>query len=440
VFSATEACPSPAKIVTAWSSVWNVLIVHVGMPYTWHGHRCSSRLHCMPACSVHRCAASTALPITQAPAAGSGEQAVLEDDDFEAKMAAIVERDYFPDIKQLQNKLEWTLASESSDPEQLAAVQRNITLRRAGYSVPLHAKLVEPPQTGSTTRSGTGLASASVRSSHSPAPSQQGSAQALPAGAVMPPPFSVASFAAAHTTEDQASLEEIFTAEAARRRERLAWMYAESVRTEAQAKPAAERLAGAQGGAAAQPAQVAWHHTPKSALYIIPDQHLELSSAERALMPTGDAPATIARNTRFRSADKERGAGAAGGSVATPSTIPSTELSPTSSAAAEGSTRGGRAGGEPQIGGGRGYTRLSTPSPSPGMAGTPIMTWGEVAGTPQQLAGDTPASGAHGDEGGGRAFIGAELSKAERVARSASRAMASQRLVQKRSVPHGHKQ
>ena len=61
--------------------------------------------------------------------------AVLDDDDFDAKMAAIVERDYFPDIKQLQNKLEWTMASESGDPDELAAVQRNITLRRAGYSV-----------------------------------------------------------------------------------------------------------------------------------------------------------------------------------------------------------------------------------------------------------------------------------------------------------------
>jgi hypothetical protein len=60
---------------------------------------------------------------------------VLEDDDFEAKMAAIIERDYFPDVKPLQNKLEWTLASDSGDPEMITNAQRNIMLRRAGYSV-----------------------------------------------------------------------------------------------------------------------------------------------------------------------------------------------------------------------------------------------------------------------------------------------------------------
>jgi protein DGCR14 len=60
---------------------------------------------------------------------------VLEDDDFEAKMAAIIERDYFPDVKRLQNKLEWIRASESGDPEHMRTTQRNIVLRRAGYSV-----------------------------------------------------------------------------------------------------------------------------------------------------------------------------------------------------------------------------------------------------------------------------------------------------------------
>ena len=50
-------------------------------------------------------------------------------------MAAIIERDYFPDVKRMQNKLEWMAASESGDPDQLSNTQRNIILRRAGYSV-----------------------------------------------------------------------------------------------------------------------------------------------------------------------------------------------------------------------------------------------------------------------------------------------------------------
>lgn len=62
-------------------------------------------------------------------------QKVIDDEEFEAKLAAIIERDYFPDVKRLQNRLEWTEAADSKDPEQMANAQRNIVLRRAGFSV-----------------------------------------------------------------------------------------------------------------------------------------------------------------------------------------------------------------------------------------------------------------------------------------------------------------
>ena len=60
---------------------------------------------------------------------------VLEEDDFEAKMIAIIERDYFPRVKPMQNKLEWMAAQASGDPEELRSAQRNIAARRAGYMV-----------------------------------------------------------------------------------------------------------------------------------------------------------------------------------------------------------------------------------------------------------------------------------------------------------------
>jgi Nuclear protein Es2 len=70
---------------------------------------------------------------------------VVDDDEFETKLAAIIERDYFPDIKRLQNKLEWTQATESGDADRIANAQRNIVLRRAGFSVrPLHPSFAYP--------------------------------------------------------------------------------------------------------------------------------------------------------------------------------------------------------------------------------------------------------------------------------------------------------
>lgn len=68
---------------------------------------------------------------------------VVDDDEFETKLAAIIERDYFPDIKRLQNKLEWTQAAESGDVDRIANAQRNIVLRRAGFSV--RPRLACPP-------------------------------------------------------------------------------------------------------------------------------------------------------------------------------------------------------------------------------------------------------------------------------------------------------
>lgn len=60
---------------------------------------------------------------------------MIDDEEFEAKLAAIIERDYFPDVKGLQNRLEWSEAAESNDPDKMANAQRNIVLRRAGFSV-----------------------------------------------------------------------------------------------------------------------------------------------------------------------------------------------------------------------------------------------------------------------------------------------------------------
>ena len=111
---------------------------------------------------------------------------------------------------------------------------------------------------------------------------------------------------------------------------------------------------------------------------------------------------------------------AAGG--ASPSTIPSTELSPSTVAAAEGSGASGETpseGGVPQIGGGRGYRAVATPSPSPGVFGAPIMTWGAVAATPVLLDRESPTPGAASDDGG-RPFLAAPPSRKEAAARQAS--------------------
>jgi hypothetical protein len=309
--------------------------------------------------------------------------------------------------------------------------------------VPLDAQLAAPGR-HSGTPSATSTPSASVRSSSSPAPSGRAApSHALPEGAVLPPPHSLGAFAATHTTEDQASLEQIFADEAVRRRARNAWVFSESERTNAQAHPVSERPLALPsptdgfGTSGCGPSTlIGWHHTPQSALYYPPEGSRALSAAERALMPTGAAPETFARNTRFRAADADTGGTVGGGSMASPSTVPSTELSPASSLHLERGTTPGRIPeGVPQMGNLRGYSVVATPSPSPGMVGEPIMTWGEVAATPVLLdGGDREEGWGHG----GKPFLGAERSRQDTAARQVSRTLACQR-VQKRRHSGGHR-
>lgn len=91
---------------------------------------------------------------------------VLDEDEWTEKIESIIQRDYFPDVPKLQNKLEWLqvadnplrehraqlLASlsalqvtdslvvqalKSQDPAQLRQAQLNIQRRRAGFKTPV---------------------------------------------------------------------------------------------------------------------------------------------------------------------------------------------------------------------------------------------------------------------------------------------------------------
>lgn len=296
--------------------------------------------------------------------------------------------------------------------------------------IPLDAR---PPGAGgaAATPTPTGLSGASVRSSRSAADSAAagGGAAHLPEGAVLPPHVSVEDFAAAHTTEDQQSVEDIFAADDARRRERTAWLFKESARTDAQTRPARERLTapsatdGYGTSGQAPSTLIGWRHTPHSALYFNPAAGTrEASAAERALMPIGAAPQTLARNTRFRSAGDGGGSG-----TATPATLIDTDaLSPSAGSSAPGAPPGSDAtpaGAEPQIGGGHGYRRIPTPSPSPAMLGGGVMTWGELDGTPVVLEAESEAQ----LPGQDRAFVGAKLTRGEEALKRATRAAASGR-------------
>ena len=60
------------------------------------------------------------------------KQKVLDEDEWTMQIEAIVERDYFPDLPKLKDRLEWLEARNSGDPARISEAIGNITARRVG--------------------------------------------------------------------------------------------------------------------------------------------------------------------------------------------------------------------------------------------------------------------------------------------------------------------
>lgn len=148
------------------------------------------------------------------------QQEILDEDEFTAKMEAIIERDFFPDIPKLQNKLEWLQAVRSGDPERIRQAQISIAARRARMQQTpgsgasgLRAGIVGTPL-GAGGHTPGGGATPMVfprqpRSSATPGALSAGEEVEglLPEPAV--PAMSLDEFCAAHTGEDNAAFGEI---------------------------------------------------------------------------------------------------------------------------------------------------------------------------------------------------------------------------------------
>jgi len=56
---------------------------------------------------------------------------VLEEDEFTLYLEEIIERDFFPELPRLKNRLDWLEATRSGDPERIRAAQLRIQVRNA---------------------------------------------------------------------------------------------------------------------------------------------------------------------------------------------------------------------------------------------------------------------------------------------------------------------
>ncbi|KAK9906415.1 hypothetical protein WJX75_001485 [Coccomyxa subellipsoidea] len=315
-----------------------------------------------------------------ANARGSGP-IILDEDDWTDRIEAIIERDYFPDIPKLQNKLEWLQAMRSRDPELLRQAQLNIAQRRAGMRTPVGASpatfatpgltslrvpasLLRTPAAAQTPR-----ADGVLPSGREPAVEINASSEAAQAVAGI----SLDRFMSRHTSEDNASFNEIIDASNKRRHLQKPWLFED--KTQVPLLTDADRMNDG-FGTSGQPHDrlLTWPYQEKNTMFYDSSQQkaVALSDAERARQVQGRPKQINRTGTRF-TATTERG------------DTPSSEGSSTpaaSSAAADS------------------YSVLATPSFTPGVEDSPFMTWGELEGTPLRLDPEDdiivqPASGPH---------------------------------------------
>lgn len=341
-------------------------------------------------------------------AAAPCKKRVLEEDAYTQVVEAIIERDFFPSIPKLQNKLEFLQAVQSGDPEQIRRAQINIARRRAGLKTPLPGETpasgsgftntpgtllrtpamtpLARPDTGAATPGGAAAASAAGALTRAAAEEALAAAEAAGASA---PKLSLDAFLANYTGEDNASFEELLEAHNARKRARVAHHLEGKDAPLLLEGPSPTDEYGSSGQAPST--LVLWKFEPKNKLYYDSSQQktLAYSDKERAAMVAGPPKGIRHAATRVaQDVEEEQQL-----QLAAAGLLPDDDDDYTGGgggralAADPAKAVAAGAAPPPQHGGGAAGARayLRTPSLAPGVGASPLMTWGDIAATPLRL-------------------------------------------------------
>jgi protein DGCR14 len=325
---------------------------------------------------------SDALMLPPPPRAPKRKKVVLEEDEYVSRLEAILERDFFPELSKLKNKLEWVTAVNSGDMNLVRQAQINIAKRRAGLQTPMYTGATPSMSTPHTAMFRTpamtplsqGVSATPAGASHSqPHQQQQPSHAELKA-----PSMTLDDFLSKYTSEDNASFEQLQDDIQKRKDYKHAHHLLEKPAPYVlpNGRPSDELLLTA--GDQPQYQVVHWKHTARNPHFFDSSNRLDapLSDkelAERAMVP----PKQINYNGTRLAAEEEPPPAE---QEAPQQPLPAGEAAELPEALAGMHPKGAP--------GTQGYNYMPTPSPAPGVEESPFMTWGMLGSTPLRLDGD----------------------------------------------------
>eukprot|EP00897_Mesotaenium_endlicherianum_P001530 jgi/Mesen1/1404/ME000130S00494 len=338
------------------------------------------------------------------PAKKPRKQIILDEDAYVTAIERIVERDFFPDIPKLQNRLEWLEAVRSRDPEKIRDAQMRIIQRRAQRARDgATPSLAGTPATGLITPASMMTGASPAGSLRSQPPGVQG--QEVDGDQEGPDTnMSLDKFLQKYISEDNQSFSDITDKDKMHRYAKAAHLL--ELEAGAQKLALEGNLRPTDGyGTSNQPEAtlLTWDYKIKNTLMYDSSERPDapLTQQEKEQRAEGAPKVVAMRNTRFHGKVDDRQKEDETVAILYNPITSGTPIPFADRAAARArefynleemrrTPVGAGAGGEGGVQAGA-YSMVVTPSPAPGVDESPFMTWGDIEGTPIRLeAEDTP--------------------------------------------------
>ncbi|KAL6265219.1 hypothetical protein P5V15_002003 [Pogonomyrmex californicus] len=313
-------------------------------------------------------------PIGSAKRSKNAQPKILDEDTYIEKISEIIQRDFFPHLEKLQAQNQYLDALEQNDTNRMRELYAKYSSGRPVTERPISPATFETPLR--KTESDDDVGSISETSS------QKTSIESVTRNDKTESKTGLDDYLSTHTSEDNASFEEMMVEAESKRKLKYAWLYEAEEKSKGWlAIDGSTTDIPAVQGSNIRPKQVdSWAYKNKNYIMYIPDG-VELTAEEKIELAKRKQT-VMHENTRLRTnpfneqQNKE--------------TI--NELAKSQSRANDGKI--GVDGKEvvrtatPRV---NGFSFVTTPSPRPGECESPLMTWGQIEGTPFRLdGGDTP--------------------------------------------------